>query len=158
MDFDVAPPVRAALLEAIDREGFGYVAADTSELTTDFGRSRHAVTITSASKAWNIAGLKCAQVVATNHADAKRWRNLPAELPEVTHHAPEATFLAGLDCAALGLDDPARFFLDHAHVALSNGPPFRLGNEQHVRLNFATSRALLEQIVHALGAAGRSRC
>jgi cystathionine beta-lyase len=164
--------------------------------------AEHSFTITSASKAWNIAGLKCAQVVATNHADARRWRNLPvfqiagptplgiaastaayagggpwldelvayldgnrrlladllaAELPEVTHHAPEATFLAWLDCAALGLDDPARFFLDHAHVALGDGPPFGAGNEQHVRLNFATSRALLEQIVHAMGSARRAR-
>ena len=33
MDFDVAPVVRAALLEAVDREDFGYVAADGSELT-----------------------------------------------------------------------------------------------------------------------------
>src|SRR5689334_18127408 len=33
MDFDVAPVVRAALLEAVDREDFGYVAADLSELT-----------------------------------------------------------------------------------------------------------------------------
>ena len=37
----------------------------------------HAVTVTSASKAWNLAGLKCAQVVMTNHADAARWRTLP---------------------------------------------------------------------------------
>src|SRR5512135_1349576 len=28
MDFDVAPVVRAALLEAVDREDFGYVAAE----------------------------------------------------------------------------------------------------------------------------------
>ncbi len=34
MDFDVAAPVRAALLEAVDREDFGYVPADLSELTT----------------------------------------------------------------------------------------------------------------------------
>ena len=33
MDFDVAPPIRDALLEAIDRQDFGYVPADTSELT-----------------------------------------------------------------------------------------------------------------------------
>jgi cystathionine beta-lyase len=70
---------------------------------------------------------------------------------------PEATFLAWLDCAALGLDDPARFFLDHAHVALSDGPPFGSGCEQFVRLNFATSRALLEQIVGAMGDAVRRR-
>ena len=36
----------------------------------------HAVTVTSASKAFNLAGLKCAQVVASNHADAARWRGL----------------------------------------------------------------------------------
>src|SRR5262245_55041135 len=33
MDFDVAPCVRTALLEAVDREDFGYVAADLSDLT-----------------------------------------------------------------------------------------------------------------------------
>ena len=31
------------------------------------------VTVTSASKAWNIPGLKCAQVVLTADADAERW-------------------------------------------------------------------------------------
>src|SRR3954452_21311423 len=34
MDFDVAPVVRTALLEAVDREDFGYVAADLGDLTT----------------------------------------------------------------------------------------------------------------------------
>lgn len=168
--------------------------------TVSDAAAEHTLTITSASKAWNLAGLKCAQVVATNHADAKRWRSLPvfqvagptplgiatstaadaaggpwldelvayldgnrrmlsdllaAELPEIACHLPEATFLAWLDCSALGVDDPARFFLDRAHVALSDGPPFGAGSEQYVRLNFATSRALLEQIVRAPGRAGR---
>jgi cystathionine beta-lyase len=161
----------------------------------------HTVTVTSASKAWNIAGLRCAQVVTSNHADAKRWREIPlfkvagptpigigasvaayradawrrelveyldgnrrllhdlvdAELPGVTYRAPEGTYLAWLDCAALQLEDPARFFLDEAGVALNDGPPFGLGAEQHVRLNFATSRALLERIVRAMGQALASR-
>src|SRR3954468_21700828 len=34
MDFDVAPVVRAALLDAVDREDFGYVEADLGALTT----------------------------------------------------------------------------------------------------------------------------
>ena len=34
MDFDVAPVVRDAILAAVDREDFGYVVADLSELTT----------------------------------------------------------------------------------------------------------------------------
>src|SRR5262249_52174653 len=152
-----------------------------------------------ASKAFNLAGLKCAQVIASNHADATRWRGLQVhevpgptpigvaasvaaygegrewlralvtyldgnrrrlgelladELPGVSWPPPEATFLAWLDCRALGLgDDPARTFLDRAHVAVSDGPPFGPHSEQHVRLNFATSRALLERIVSAMGTA-----
>ena len=34
MDFDVAPVVRAAINDAVDREDFGYVAADLTDLTT----------------------------------------------------------------------------------------------------------------------------
>jgi cystathionine beta-lyase len=33
----------------------------------------HAVTATSASKAWNLPGLKCAQLVLSNEADAAVW-------------------------------------------------------------------------------------
>src|SRR6185369_5668488 len=76
-----------------------------------------------------------------------------AHLPGVVCGPPEATFLSWLDCSALGLQDPARCFLDRARVAVSDGPPFGPGCEQYVRLNFATSRALLEQIVVAMGAA-----
>jgi cystathionine beta-lyase len=157
----------------------------------------HTTTVTSASKAFNLAGLKCAQVIASNHDDAKQWRALrvhevagatplgiaastaayrdarrwlddlvaylddnrrrlvdlvAANLPGVECHLPQATFLAWLDCTALGLSDPARHFLDRAYVALSDGPPFGPRCEQFVRCNFATSRALLERIVGAMGA------
>ena len=37
--------------------------------------AHHAVTITSTSKAWNLAGLRCAQVIASHHDDAARWRS-----------------------------------------------------------------------------------
>lgn len=33
----------------------------------------HTLTATSASKAWNLAGLKCAQVIVSNEADAELW-------------------------------------------------------------------------------------
>jgi len=170
--------------------------------TVSDATAAHTITVTSASKAYNLAGLKCAQVIATNHDDAAQWRALRVHevagptplgvatstaayrdgadwlrqlvgylddnrralaqlladaIPRVGLHLPEATFLAWLDCAALGLDDPARFFLDHARVALSDGPPFGPGCEQFVRLNFATSRALLERIVGAMGDAVRRR-
>ena len=34
MDFDVAPEVRATIVDAVDREDFGYVEADLSHLTS----------------------------------------------------------------------------------------------------------------------------
>jgi cystathionine beta-lyase len=37
----------------------------------------HTITLLSASKAWNLAGLKCCQVVLTNEQDVRRWRELP---------------------------------------------------------------------------------
>jgi cystathionine beta-lyase len=37
----------------------------------------HTITATSASKAWNLAGLKTAQVILSNEADAKRWSDTP---------------------------------------------------------------------------------
>lgn len=39
--------------------------------------ARHSITGTSASKAWNIPGLKCAQAIVTNEADAVRWAAIP---------------------------------------------------------------------------------
>jgi cystathionine beta-lyase len=78
---------------------------------------------------------------------------LAANVPAISFRRPESTFLSWLDCSGLGFDDPARFFLDQAHVAVSDGPPFGTGCNQHVRLNFATSRALLEQMVTAMGGA-----
>jgi len=36
----------------------------------------HALTATSASKAWNLPGLKCAQVILTNEPDRQRWADM----------------------------------------------------------------------------------
>jgi cystathionine beta-lyase len=42
----------------------------------------HAITAVSASKAWNVPGLKCAQVVLTDDADAQRWAGVAEEYEE----------------------------------------------------------------------------
>jgi cystathionine beta-lyase len=44
--------------------------------TTSETAAGHSLTATSASKAWNLPGLKCAQVVLTNDADRQRWADL----------------------------------------------------------------------------------
>lgn len=41
------------------------------------GTADHVTTVTAASKAWNIPGLKCAQIVAGNPADLARLRAIP---------------------------------------------------------------------------------
>ncbi|MGH7620793.1 MAG: MalY/PatB family protein, partial [Gemmatimonadaceae bacterium] len=46
----------------------------------------NAVTLTSASKAWNLAGLKCAVIVAGSSAMKKMLQALPIELTERTGH------------------------------------------------------------------------
>ncbi|MFA7324174.1 MAG: hypothetical protein WC005_07440, partial [Candidatus Nanopelagicales bacterium] len=75
-------------------------------------------------------------------------------LPTVTFAAPEASFLAWLDCRDLHLDqDPAAFFLEHARVGLNSGPTFGPSGAGFARLNFATSPEILTEVVARMGAA-----
>lgn len=157
---------------------------------------RRCVTLTSATKAFNLAGIRCALahfgppellerrdrapfalygepsslgVVATLAAwtggdgwreevvaylDGNRRRlgeRLAAELPAVRHLPPEATYLAWLDLSAAGLgDDPAPGLLASAKVALSRGVDFGPEGAGFVRLNFATSRPVLDEILDRL--------
>jgi cystathionine beta-lyase len=69
---------------------------------------------------------------------------------------PEATYLAWLDCRALGLGpDPAAALRERGRVALSPGPDFGAGGAGHARLNFATSPQILRQAVERMTAAVR---
>lgn len=91
---------------------------------------------------------------------------LEEHLPAVRYLPPQATFLAWLDCRALGLGDgaaprgsvtssagPAAAFLDKGRVALNAGPAFGTGGAGHVRLNFATSTEILTEAVRRMGTA-----
>ncbi|WP_420715920.1 MalY/PatB family protein [Mycobacterium sp. 663a-19] len=174
--------------------------------------AENAFALTSASKAWNLSGLKAALAIAgpeaaadlrrmpeevshgpshlgiIAHAEAFRtggdWLDalLPGldhnravlgdlieeHLPGVKYPRPQGTYLAWLDCRRLGFDEgevgdglavvadlagPARWFLDHARVALSSGHVFGTGGTGHVRLNFATSQAILTEAVSRMGRA-----
>ena len=199
------PDEMRALADVVERHG-GRVFSDEIHaplvydghrhvpyVTVSDAAARHAVTAVSASKAWNLPGTKCAQLVLSNDADAERWaevgmlaehgasnvgvaaniaayesggpwladvlayldgsRHLLAELlaehlPEVRYTPPEGTYLAWLDCRALGLGDhPAEFFHEHAGVALTDGPKCGDSGAGFVRHNLATPRAVLEQSV-----------
>mgnify|MGYP001806096707 FL=1 len=152
-----------------------------------------AVALVSASKAWNLAGLKASQLVSTattastvtaripmevtfttGHlgviAAAAAYREggpwladvvrlldaqrrlladlLAAELPLARYRAPEASYLAWIDLSAYGLgDDPAAVILERGRVGLSPGTTFGTQGTGFVRLNFATSPAILREIV-----------
>ncbi|MFI7413778.1 MalY/PatB family protein [Streptomyces sp. NPDC049627] len=158
------------------------------------------LSLMSASKAWNLAGLKAALAIAGPSAaadlarlpeevshgpshlgviahtaalrDGTGWldallaglddnRRLLADLlaehlPAITYRPGEATYLAWLDCRALGLGDgvdPADVFLEHGRVALNSGIPFGSGGQGHVRLNLATSPELITEAVRRMAAA-----
>jgi cystathionine beta-lyase len=162
--------------------------------------SDRGLVVTSASKAYNLAGLKAAVIVggershdrieALPHslgygmshvgaiAQMAAWRGgdawleainanivsnsawlsdlLAARIPEIGYRPVEATYLAWLDCTALGLgEDPAAAFLQRGRVALNAGPTFGPGGEGHVRINLAASRATLTEAVHRMASALR---
>lgn len=173
-----------------------------------------AFSLMSASKGWNLAGLKAALALAGPEAaadlqrmpeevghgpshvgiiahtaafaegevwldalleglDANRAllaRLLAQHLPDVRCTPPQGTYLAWLDCRALGLESgegpeglavvsdmaaTAQMFLDRSRVALSSGHVFGTGGAGHVRLNLATSQNILTEALTRMGQAVR---
>lgn len=170
----------------------GAVHVPILSLAAESEAAAEAFALVSASKAWNLPGLKAAlalagpasvgQLAAVPHevymgtgllgviaAEAAYrsggpWldellvgldanRTLLAELladalPDVGYRRPQATYLAWLDCRALGLgDDPAAVLLERGRVAFSSGPAFGAPGNGFVRLNFATSPEILREAV-----------
>lgn len=69
---------------------------------------------------------------------------------------PEATYLYWFEAAALGLgDDPVDEVLTGARVLLDGGARFGDDGHRYLRLNFATSAPLLEEVLTRLGSLAR---
>lgn len=104
-----------------------------------------------ANAAWRHGDEWLSAVVA--HLDSQRHLLadlLRSSLPQVGYVAPEATYLAWLDCAALDLGiDPSVEFARRG-VKLSDGPAFGAEGNYFARLNFATSSGLLRSMVAAM--------
>ena len=156
------------------------------------------IALTSASKAFNVPGLKAAQVVTASDrarrvvarlpdltdqvgllgilaaeaafAEGDEWldavlaqldanrsllrERLAAEVPAIRWQPPGASYLAWLDCRALGLgDDPAETFLERGRVALSPGLNYGREGAGFVRLNFGTSPDLVAEAVRRMNSA-----
>lgn len=175
-------------------EGHNVPAAGVSELA-----GKVCVTVTATSKAWNIAGLKCAQVIFSNEDDWKAWNAippiaregvstlgiaaatesyhngeaylenelsylrenrdylvevLPQRIPGLKVVKPQATYLLWLDFRETPIaTDPAGFMLRNAKVALNDGATFGPGGKGFARLNFATSREILDKAIDRMAAA-----
>ncbi|MEZ5229172.1 MAG: aminotransferase class I/II-fold pyridoxal phosphate-dependent enzyme [Acidimicrobiales bacterium] len=151
------------------------------------------VTVGSASKSFNLAGLRCAiahlghpgveaayaslpthllggvNVLGTAatlavwnegrpYLDAVRShlttvrdhvaRRIANDLPGVSWHLPEATYLGWLDFRQAGLGpDPSAVLFERGKVALSPGPDFGRHGTGFARLNFATSIPIIDTIL-----------
>lgn len=208
----VADLARAHRVRVVSDEIHAPLVLPGATFTPYLSIDEHGFSLTSASKAWNLAGLKAALAVAGPAAAADLdgmpeevghgashfgsiahtaafdhggpWlddllvgldanRRLLADLvatrlPKVRHTSPEGTYLAWLDCRELGYDEqqpvdgppttseidgPAAFFLERARVALSAGHVFGTGGAGHVRLNFATSPAILTEAIDRMAGA-----
>jgi cysteine-S-conjugate beta-lyase len=97
------------------------------------------------------------QLLETLRGNAARVEQAIGQLPGLSMERVEATFLAWIDCRDLGVEHPARRF-EQAGVGLSDGSAF--GPEhayaQYVRLNFGTTRALLDAALARIAAACRT--
>jgi len=76
-----------------------------------------------------------------------------AGTPGISMHHVEATYLAWIDCRALGAEDPASLF-ERCGVGLSDGRDF--GAPGFVRLNFGCARSTLAEALDRMETAIRS--
>ncbi len=92
-------------------------------------------------------------------ANRDHYLQLMAEtMPQLRTTAPDATYLAWIDCREAGIEgSPYKFFLEEAKVALSDGATFGAGGQGFVRLNFGCPRSLLvEGLARMRGALERA--
>lgn len=152
-----------------------------------------ALVATSAAKAFNLAGIKAALIVASPDAEGL-LRRLPPYAHEAMSHfgaiahataleecrdfllelceettankrrfaelvrhrlgleldPAEGTYLAWLDCTPLGLAQPGQFFHEQARVRFNFGSDFAPETAQFVRVNLATSPAIIEEAVNRM--------
>jgi cystathionine beta-lyase len=161
------------------------------------------ITLTSATKSFNLAGLPCAFAICGSDRLQRPFQELPphalghpgilddaatytawtegqpwldvvlayllenrdlvmdffaSQIPDLRVLTPEATYMAWLDCRELDLPaDPSSFFLEHGRVALTGGNEFGAPGKGFARINFATSRTILLEILERMESAVHRR-
>ena len=138
----------AGLRWAIAHVGPAELRAALADLPSHLLGVPNLAAVTASRAAWTESDDWLAAVVG--HLDTQRHRLAAltaARLPAIDYVRPEATYLAWLDCRRLALvDEPYNVFAA-AGVELSPGPNFGDAGRGFVRLNLATSSAVLDEIV-----------
>lgn len=94
-------------------------------------------------------------LIAQLRENGQRVEETVKACPGLSMIPPEATYLAWIDCRALGLNDPAAFLLNHK-LAVSAGRYF--GADGFIRVNFACPPATLEEAMKRLTALSPVEC
>lgn len=106
----------AAVTEVVDRHG-GMVFADEVHAplvypghrhlpyaSTSPAAAAHTITATAASKAWDLPGLKCAQVILSNPAHQERWLQVAVEDPAAPSNLGVVAAVAAYESGQAWLD------------------------------------------------------
>ena len=79
---------------------------------------------------------------------------MTTQLSGIQTTAPQATFLALLDCRSANIPgSPHQFFLERANIAFSDGSTFGPGGEGFIRLNFGCPRSRLLEALERMSKA-----
>ena len=94
------------------------------------------------------------EVMAEVRANKRLLRDLlTLYLPQARYEPAEGTYLAWVECTALGCDNPAARFLETGRVAFIRGADFSADYARWVRINLATSPAIITEAVRRMAAA-----
>ena len=76
---------------------------------------------------------------------------LNSQIPAAKYEIPECSYLAWVDVSALNLgEDPAAVFLEKGKVAFNSGKIYGPNTSQFIRINLATSEAVLAEAVNRM--------
>lgn len=133
-------------------------AFGTAELKAAFERFPHhargglsALGVRAALAAWDEGDPWLDEVLGyldSNRSTVGKWLG---QFPHVKNFVPQSTYLWWMDVSSLGLgDDPTAALAERAGVMLSPGADYGRPGVGHVRLNFATPRPILGEILDRL--------
>lgn len=98
-------------------EGKHHCAANVSDTAANV-----CITVTATSKAWNVAGLKCAQMVFSNEKDVDTWKNLTGVAKDGTGTLGIVAAQACYDHGKEALDDQLKTLKANRNYLIENLP------------------------------------